>query len=275
MNVKPYLLGLSGVVVATASLIGIYFNTPKMGEITPTNAIAQEQPLPPIPMESSPIEQTSIEEIQHYLITSNDFPKYEKNGTVSFGRVNPMSDPEWKIKLEEEKKKAEEEAQANNSPTQPSTTDDPTQSSTEPKAASEEITATSLSMAQQFGIPASWVLAVVEVESGFNPDAQNTNTNGTADRGLMQLNSNTAPWIASQLEIPYQEGMEFDVKTNIQMGTFFLNYLYQRSPDKNDIHYIFTAYNRGEAGAESWKKANGTYQTEYSQKVIQAMTKYQ
>jgi soluble lytic murein transglycosylase-like protein len=42
--------------------------------------------------------------------------------------------------------------------------------------------------AQQYGVPVNVALGIASHESGFNPTATHTNTNGTTDYGVMQLN---------------------------------------------------------------------------------------
>lgn len=45
--------------------------------------------------------------------------------------------------------------------------------------------------AQSQGVPVNLALGIASHESGFNPNAQHVNTNGTVDVGVMQLNSTT------------------------------------------------------------------------------------
>lgn len=125
--------------------------------------------------------------------------------------------------------------------------------------------------AQEFNIEPSWILAVIDQESNFNEKADNVNTNGTIDKGLMQINSSTSPWIAQQLQIPYQEDIEFDPAINIRMGAFYLSYI--RSKNAN-THFMFTSYNRGIGGAETWLSKTGTYETSYSRSVVEKIKKY-
>ncbi|OXI34428.1 lytic transglycosylase [Burkholderia sp. AU16741] len=61
---------------------------------------------------------------------------------------------------------------------------------------------------------------IAQVESGMNPNAMNTNTNGTVDIGLMQINSTWLPTLA-------REGITreslFDACTNAYVGAWILS----------------------------------------------------
>lgn len=127
--------------------------------------------------------------------------------------------------------------------------------------------------AEKYGIDRNWITVIIENESKYDPKAINENLDDSGvvksiDRGLMQINSKTAPWLARKLGLDYIEGMEFDEPTNIAMGTFYLNYLKGISPD---LDFIFTAYNRGPSGANTYKQKNGTYETTYSKAIKQAL----
>lgn len=124
---------------------------------------------------------------------------------------------------------------------------------------------------KEFGIEQSWITAVIEQESRFDEKAINVNTDGTIDRGLMQINSKTVLEITKKLGLTYTEGMEFDPAINIRMGTFYLKENMKQNPD---IHYIFTAYNKGPTGAAEWFEDKGTYASEYSTSVIEKIKKY-
>lgn len=117
---------------------------------------------------------------------------------------------------------------------------------------------------KKYDIPTALLKAVIQQESGFNAKAVGVNTNGTVDRGLMQLNSNTAPGLAAQLGWDYKVGIEFVPRKAIEMGAYYLSTLYV----EGDIERTLTSYNRGSAGAKKYKATNGTYSTEYSRGVL-------
>lgn len=120
---------------------------------------------------------------------------------------------------------------------------------------------------KKYNIPSSLLKAVIQQESGFNAKAVNINTNGTVDRGLMQINSSTAPGLAKQLGWNYEVGIEFVPSKAIEMGAYYLSTLYV--PD--DLDRTLTSYNRGTAGAKRYKENTGSFASEYSQSVISYM----
>lgn len=111
------------------------------------------------------------------------------------------------------------------------------------------------------------VFGVIKQESGFNPDAVNHNTNGTIDRGLMQINSGTAPWLWSQVfpNEPYDYKKLYDPETNLKLGIWYLNYLLEKFQNE---HKALTAYNRGEGGLNSYMSRYGTAESRYSRSVL-------
>ncbi|MBM2652247.1 MULTISPECIES: transglycosylase SLT domain-containing protein [Burkholderia] len=69
-------------------------------------------------------------------------------------------------------------------------------------------------------VSVSLLRGIAQVESGMNPNAVNTNTNGTVDIGLMQINSTWLPTLA-------REGISreslFDACTNAYVGAWILS----------------------------------------------------
>ena len=56
----------------------------------------------------------------------------------------------------------------------------------------------------QYGISPSLFAGLIKTESNFNPKATGTNTNGTVDRGITQINSGAHPRVtAAQAYDPY------------------------------------------------------------------------
>jgi hypothetical protein len=78
-------------------------------------------------------------------------------------------------------------------------------------------------------------LALVSVESGYNPRAVGRNTNGSRDFGFFQLNSTTySQYSASAL---------LDPETNIDLGVRHLDWVLDWSG--NDVELALWAYNAG------------------------------
>ncbi|MDR0240486.1 MAG: transglycosylase SLT domain-containing protein [Burkholderia sp.] len=82
-------------------------------------------------------------------------------------------------------------------------------------------------------VSVSLMRGIAQVESGMNPRAVNTNTNGTVDIGLMQINSTWLPTLA-------REGITreslFDACTNAYVGAWILSQnIRQLGPNWNAI----------------------------------------
>lgn len=93
---------------------------------------------------------------------------------------------------------------------------------------------------KKYNLDISFVRAVIRVESGYNECAKSV----AGASGLMQIMPKTAEWIASQLGIEnYNKNMLFEPEVNIEMGCYYLNYLYNKYED--DYRVLF-AYNAGE-----------------------------
>ncbi len=107
-----------------------------------------------------------------------------------------------------------------------------------------------------------WLVArVIEVESGWQPGVVHLNADGTRDRGLMQINDSTWPWLAQRLGL----SDPLDPAQNIRAGTWYLAMLVQRYGTEAGV----TAYNRGEQGLRTWVVSRGTSRTAYSRKVME------
>lgn len=127
-------------------------------------------------------------------------------------------------------------------------------------------------VASEYSLPESLIKGVIRVESNFSINAVNVNRNGTTDRGIMQLNSKTAPWLAKRIGIDYEEGVEFIPEYGIRMGALYLKDQWETNPD---MEYVLTAYNRGPGGASKWFKERGTYKTTYSVKAMSYIRGYE
>jgi soluble lytic murein transglycosylase len=92
------------------------------------------------------------------------------------------------------------------------------------------------SASAEFGIDPMLLLAVIEVESMYRPQA----VSSVGARGLMQVKPSTAKWIAKKTGLP--QGDLFDVAYNVRIGTAYLNYLIDRF---GDYSHAVMAYNLG------------------------------
>lgn len=101
------------------------------------------------------------------------------------------------------------------------------------------------------------IYAVIELESNFNPNI----ISSTNDYGLMQINITNHKWLSKKLGI----NNFLDAKDNINAGVFILHLL-TRKYEYKGIHYILTAYNRGENGATNYLHSRNS--SLYSRMVI-------
>ena len=103
------------------------------------------------------------------------------------------------------------------------------------------------------GIPMSLVIAIIDVESSFNPDA----VSSTNDFGLMQINKSNHEWLRKQGVTDV-----FDPYQNVRGGIMILSQCYN-----GNLNKTLMSYNLGEASAnELWN--NGIYSTSYSRAVL-------
>ena len=114
------------------------------------------------------------------------------------------------------------------------------------------------------GVPVTLVLAMIETESGFNPEI----ISSTNDYGLLQINKVNHEWLKKQYRTadmlnPYQ-----NVFCGIKIiGTYVKKY-------NNDLNKALMAYNMGDYGAKkAWQ--NGIKSTRYSEKILGLMNKYE
>ena len=97
--------------------------------------------------------------------------------------------------------------------------------------------------ADEYGVPRELVYAVINVESGFDPDAVSR-----ADaHGLMQLIAPTCDEMAWRLGI--DEYNIDDPDDNIRFGTYYLSYLYNYFKDWKSA---VAAYNGGMGRVSAW-----------------------
>ncbi len=84
------------------------------------------------------------------------------------------------------------------------------------------------------------LVALIETESSFRPDAQGQ----AGDSGLMQLRPSTAEWIAEKASLPWKGPASLkDPITNIQLGAAYLGMLRERFGADDDLY--LAAYNMG------------------------------
>lgn len=113
------------------------------------------------------------------------------------------------------------------------------------------------------GVPVTLALAMIEHESGFNPEV----ISSTDDYGLMQINAINHEWLEEKYRVadflnPYQNA--FCGITII--GSYIEKY--------GDYGKALMAYNMGDYGAQkSWE--NGVTSSSYSTTILDLMQKYE
>lgn len=104
-----------------------------------------------------------------------------------------------------------------------------------------------MTVSEEYGLDPCLVAAVINTESGFDPDA----VSRVGAIGLMQLMPETAEWAAAMRGMTYNEALLTEPQYNIELGCWLLNYLLKRY---NNERYALIAYNAGSGTLESWLK---------------------
>ena len=113
-----------------------------------------------------------------------------------------------------------------------------------------------------YNIDFPFVMALIETESGFNPNA----VSATNDCGLMQINKINHGYLTKAVGVTNF----FDPYQNVCAGTFMLKNLFEKYDDPAKV---LMAYNMGEGGASRlWKQ--GVYESNYSNKVMNKALQY-
>lgn len=113
-----------------------------------------------------------------------------------------------------------------------------------------------IAVCEEYGVPMSVALGVIQAESTFTATAQNGSC-----YGYMQINSINSGWLNEELGVtdltdPYQ---------NIKSGVYILSILYGKY---GDWHKTLVCYNYGEAGAQKHVFSQGYATTTYSRTVM-------
>ena len=114
------------------------------------------------------------------------------------------------------------------------------------------------------GVPVTLVMAMIEYESGFDPEA----VSQTDDYGLMQINAVNHEWLNEEYRCadmmnPYQ---------NVFCGVSIISSYIERYD--GDLTKALMAYNMGDSGAqEAW--SNGVTCTSYAADILSLMAEYE
>ena len=101
--------------------------------------------------------------------------------------------------------------------------------------------------AEQYNVPSYLILAVIEVESEFDPAA----TSSAGACGLMQMTPKTFAWLTSSEHLGENLTPDelFDPEVSIRYGTYYLKYLFTRF---HNWDTVLAAYNGGEGNVMKW-----------------------
>jgi len=98
------------------------------------------------------------------------------------------------------------------------------------------------------------ILAVIRQESEFDENA----TSYVGARGLMQLMTYTAKFVAKQAKLPYSKNKLKNPDYNIKLGSYYLAGLLEEY--EGSYPFALSAYNAGPKRVKYWKKINGNPQ---------------
>ena len=101
--------------------------------------------------------------------------------------------------------------------------------------------------ASEYNVPEYIILAVIRVESGFDPEA----TSSAGAIGLMQMLPSTFSWLSSfeHLNENLSYYKLYEPEVSIRYGTYYLRYLFEKF---HDWDVVFAAYNGGEGNVSEW-----------------------
>ncbi len=104
-------------------------------------------------------------------------------------------------------------------------------------------------VSQAYGVSYELLLAIMYNESRFIVDATNVNTNGTTDRGLMQINDVCVSMLQSAIGLPSADSL-YDPAWNITAGAYLI-YYYMTVYNMNELDALL-CYQCGYTGAQSY-----------------------
>ena len=119
-----------------------------------------------------------------------------------------------------------------------------------------------LGWCEEYGVPYSVALAVIEAESSFRPDAENGSC-----YGYMQINSINKSWLFQEIGVTNLE----DQLQNLLSGIYMLGDLYGKY---GDWHKVLVCYNCGETGAYNHYFSQGLTSSGYSRHVMELEAKW-
>ena len=100
---------------------------------------------------------------------------------------------------------------------------------------------------EEYNVPISLILAVINVESNFDEEA----VSNKGAKGLMQIMDITGEWAAEEIGIEnFTTNMLFEPEINIQIGCWYINRLNKQF--NNEKNTVLAAYNAGSGNVSKW-----------------------
>lgn len=113
-----------------------------------------------------------------------------------------------------------------------------------------------LDLCDEYKVPLELILAVIETESNFDPDAYNGGC-----YGYMQINQTNLKWLGQAIGVTDLT----DPLQNLHSGVYMLWFLYERYENWNTV---LMCYNAGEQGAYDTYFSKGYSSSPYSEYVL-------
>lgn len=115
-----------------------------------------------------------------------------------------------------------------------------------------------INISEKCGVDPALILAIIEKESGYNPDAAG---DGGQSQGLMQI------WRSAHESRMEKLGVAnlYDPKDNVLVG---IDILAEKLDKYEDTEKALIAYNAGDAGAKKLYFSKGVYSNSYSRAVL-------
>ena len=138
-----------------------------------------------------------------------------------------------------------------------------------PRAEAESVLPLVERYAKRFGVDPLTVLAVIQVESQFDPNA----TSSAGAVGLMQLQPETARELAAEIGLQWTgDDLLVDPDVNVMLGTYYLRQLLDRFGDQDAA---LAAYCSGPSLVESRRDTLASLPLRYSDRVWDVLTALQ
>jgi peptidoglycan lytic transglycosylase len=103
--------------------------------------------------------------------------------------------------------------------------------------------------ANEYNLDPYLIASIINVESSYDKEA----ISPKSAKGLMQISPQTGKWASEELNIEdYSEEKLFQPKTNIMIGTWYLDRL--KKEFNNNLDHILIAYNAGSGNLNKWLK---------------------